>query len=123
MQSVNYIRSQVPGLQASGGNYPVGPIRQSLGSFFSFCFMASIALAFGLGRVVLPADLATIVDQNKSMVVVAGFMCNMIGGAFLQSGAFEVYLDGRLIFSKLESGGIPDPVQLLQLVKMALQSA
>ena len=101
----------------------MGPIKQTLGSIFSMMFMASLALAFGLGKLILPAEIATLVEQNKTGVIVAGFMCNMIGRSLLQSGAFEVYLDGRLIFSKLEAGGVPDPQQLLELVKMVLASA
>jgi selT/selW/selH-like putative selenoprotein len=119
---VNLIRSQLPALQISGGNFPVGQLREALGSIFSFCFMASIALVFGAGKFFLPADIAALVDQNKTFVIFGGFLCNILGGACLQSGAFEVYLDGKLIFSKLETGGIPDPMQLVQLVKRALES-
>ena len=120
---MNYIRQSLPGLQCSGENYPVGAVKQMLGSAFSMFFMISLALAFGLGKFFLTEEIATIVEQNKTGVVVAGFMFNMIGSSLLQSGAFEVYLDGRLIFSKLEAGGVPDPQQLLELVKMSLASA
>ncbi len=120
---MNYINSQIRGLEFSGENYPVGTLRETAGSIFSMCFMGSIALAFGLGRMVLPADMAQKVDEHKSLVVVAGFICNMIGGACLQSGAFEVYIDDRLIFSKLAAGGIPSPEHLLTLVKVALESS
>lgn len=119
---MNYISSQIHGLQVVGDNYPVGSLRETAGSIFSMCFMFSLALGFGLGRMVLPPDVAKLVDDNKALVVMAGFVCNMVGGACLQSGAFEVYVDDRLIFSKLEAGGIPSPQQLLGLVKAALES-
>ncbi|AAZ11202.1 hypothetical protein, conserved [Trypanosoma brucei gambiense DAL972] len=41
------------------------------------------------------------------MVVGAGFMMNMVASSLLQSGAFEVYLNGSLIYSKLETGAVP----------------
>lgn len=82
--------------------------------------MLSIALAFGIGKLILPPDVATAVEQNKTAIVMAGFFCNMVGNALLQSGAFEVYVDNVLVFSKLQSGGVPHHEELYTMVKQLL---
>lgn len=46
--------------------------------------------------------------QNKMMFLIGGYMLiNVIKGSVCSTGAFEVYLDSQMVFSKLNSGRMP----------------
>lgn len=85
--------------------------------------MASVALALGLGKIVLPAHMQAWIEGNRAVVFGAAFVCNMIAGQLRQTGAFELYLDDQLVFSKLQSGGIPPFDHLLSLVTKAIANS
>lgn len=44
------------------------------------------------------------------------FLCNLIEGQLMQSGAFEISLNDVPIWSKLESGRFPQPPELFQII-------
>ena len=56
--------------------------------------------------------------SNRMLVFVALFLFNNIASGMASTGAFEVYLDGQLVHSKLATGGI---VPIDQLVGMLRQ--
>lgn len=98
-----------------GGNYPVAPAKQMLANVCRMSFMASLGLGlFGnqLGAVLPPAVMRLVAD-NKGALMMGGFILNIVGSNLAQSGAFEVTLDGEVIYSKLEAGKVP-PVELLR---------
>lgn len=86
--------------------YPPPPLHAFVGQFLSYGFMVCILLTIGLGNFVLTADMTAWVNNNKTMIVGVGFVCNIIGSQLLQTGAFEIYLDETLVHSKLKSGGL-----------------
>lgn len=45
------------------------------------------------------------------------FLCNIIEGQLIQSGAFEIFLNDVPVWSKLETGRIPQPAELFQIIK------
>ncbi|CAG9771767.1 unnamed protein product [Ceutorhynchus assimilis] len=49
------------------------------------------------------------------------FLCNVIEGQLISSGAFEITLNGVPIWSKLESGRIPQPAELFQIIDSHMQ--
>jgi len=49
------------------------------------------------------------------------FLCNMVETQLISSGAFEVSVNGELVFSKLEMGSVPQPQELLSLIKDKLE--
>jgi selT/selW/selH-like putative selenoprotein len=49
------------------------------------------------------------------------FLCNMVETQLIRSGAFEVSVNGEVVWSKLEMGNPPQPQQLLNLVKEKLE--
>lgn len=53
----------------------------------------------------VPAALASLVD-NKFLLIGVFFIAGQLANKVSSSGAFEVYLDGELIHSKLETGGV-----------------
>ncbi len=48
--------------------------------------------------------------DRQLMVVGALFVCNMLGAQLLASGAFEVYFNDQLVFSKLQEGSLPQNI-------------
>ena len=50
-------------------------------------------------------------NQILTMIVLMGI--NMAANSLLSTGAFEVYYNGSLVFSKLDTGVVPDPNYLL----------
>lgn len=59
----------------------------------------------------------TYIKQNKMMVGGALFVINNIGSNMMNTGAFEVYLNNELIYSKLRSGQPPSAELLFQILK------
>ncbi|XP_060517640.1 thioredoxin reductase-like selenoprotein T homolog CG3887 [Cylas formicarius] len=49
------------------------------------------------------------------------FLSNLIEGQLIQSGAFEISLNNVPIWSKLESGRIPQPAELFQIIDSHMQ--
>lgn len=49
------------------------------------------------------------------------FMSNMLEGQLLSSGAFEISFNNVPIWSKLESGRIPQPAELFQIIDSHMQ--
>mmetsp|Transcript_74158 Transcript_74158/g.86040 ORF Transcript_74158/g.86040 Transcript_74158/m.86040 type:complete len:129 (-) Transcript_74158:289-675(-) len=121
----NYVQGQlamqgrVP-LQLEGGVYPAGPVKEAIGQVFGACFMMSIALAFGLGNILLPANIALLIQENRGTVIMVGFALNMIASSLLQTGAFEVYFDDELVYSKLETGQIPSSSIVVSKIRSLL---
>jgi selT/selW/selH-like putative selenoprotein len=50
----------------------------------------------------------TYLEENKGMAIAGFFMSNTVVSSLVQTGAFEVYLGGELLHSKMESGVLPD---------------
>lgn len=52
------------------------------------------------------------------MFLIGGyFLLNMIQSQVSSTGAFEIYLDNRLIFSKLATGRMPNAQELSKLIR------
>jgi selT/selW/selH-like putative selenoprotein len=70
---------------------------------------------------VVPAEpvmlLVRRLKENQMPVIIALFVCNMIATNLLSTGAFEVMYDGELVFSRLDTGLVPDAHYLLERLK------
>ncbi|VEN61249.1 unnamed protein product [Callosobruchus maculatus] len=49
------------------------------------------------------------------------FLCNILEGQLIQSGAFEITLNDVPVWSKLETGRIPQPAELFQIIDSHMQ--
>lgn len=49
------------------------------------------------------------------------FLSNIIEGQLIQSGAFEISLNDVPVWSKLETGRIPQPAELFQIIDNHMQ--
>mmetsp|Transcript_24999 Transcript_24999/g.77184 ORF Transcript_24999/g.77184 Transcript_24999/m.77184 type:complete len:108 (+) Transcript_24999:606-929(+) len=59
-----------------------------------------------LGIAPVPAWFQTLND-NKMMTFAAVWMANNVAAQMVATGAFEIYLDDTLVFSKLHTGRLP----------------
>ena len=55
--------------------------------------------------------------ENPFSTFIALFVINTIGGSQMSTGAFEVTLDGELIFSKLAMGRVPQAPEILKAIE------
>lgn len=109
-----------PGLQITGANYPAPPLKAAAGQAVSALQMLLVALGLA-GPLVLrlaglerpPEWLARALQP--SALIGAYFVLNMVGTSLTQTGAFEVTLDGQLLYSALQSGGRVPSVQYIAL--------
>lgn len=91
-----------------GENYPIPPVRAMIANVFSTCFMVSLALSlFGGQLSFLPPAVRDFVSERRGALVGAGAVMSLVARSIQQTGAFEIFVDGTLVFSKLESGGAP----------------
>jgi len=93
-----------------------------IGQLFQFAFFGGILVLF-VGGSVLPPVAAAWVTENRGTFMFGVFVCNMLSSSLLQTGAFEVFLDDKLVFSKLQAGGVPHIVNLLQIIRDSLRTA
>ncbi|KAK4472937.1 hypothetical protein MN116_004141 [Schistosoma mekongi] len=62
-------------------------------------------------------NIVSYANQNKvSFCLITFLLGNIIEGQLLSTGAFEIYLDGMPIWSKLYTNRIPQPEELLQII-------
>jgi hypothetical protein len=95
-----------------GADYPPGPLRSALGrvaSVASFAvlgasFVPALAPALGVAPQRLPEPLVWLAE-NKLYGLLGYMACNFIAQRLVATGAYEVSLNGELIYSALENGG------------------
>ena len=104
-----------------GENYPVGYVKETIGSMLWYTFLFAIGASMGLGRLLLPEEQARWIEERRGMVIMCGFIAQMLAGTLTQSGAYEVYVDDVLVFSKLQQGGLPNVQSLATVIKEHLK--
>jgi thioredoxin reductase-like selenoprotein T len=112
-------------LQIVGGNYSPGQAQELIAMVCSWLWLSGLAFAFG-GEFIFgflgmkdPSRLPwwyNYLVTNKGSCLVGLFVLNNIGNAFLSTGAFEVYLDGDLMYSKLGTGRAPSAEDVIHLL-------
>jgi hypothetical protein len=99
-----------------GGDYPISPAKRSFAKYLSYAQIAIIGLLIGASDRMLPP----VVRENKwSLGIFVWFLGNAVSSALTNTGAFEVYLGPKLVWSTLESGNLPSYMELLEAFKKA----
>jgi len=119
---------QYPDLVIKGENYNPGGGRIELSQLLGvlkFIVIGMIIYGFnpwsqmGLGST---PGIVTWAFENKIYAcLMTFFLCNMVETQLISSGAFEVTVNGDKVWSKLESGGAPQPGTLINLVRDKLK--
>ncbi|KAK2556622.1 Thioredoxin reductase-like selenoprotein T1b, partial [Acropora cervicornis] len=124
-----FIHQNFPTVHIQGDNYPPPRPRQMLASFISLLKLAIMAIILLGERLNIwqslnmePPQIYIWATQNKMYAcILIFFTTNMIEGQLISTGAFEVSLNDMPIWSKLESGRLPNPNELFQIVENQLK--
>lgn len=89
----------------------------------SYLWLVGIFLLLGgskiLGFLQLPMpDILKQAENNKMVVFLGLFMINNVANSMLATGAFEVFVDDELIFSKLQMNRFPTAQDIIQGLSM-----
>jgi len=117
------IRQRYPSFIIEGDNYPPPAYRQLIAQGVGLIKIALVAaIAFGQN----PFDIIGMqtpaiyiwAQQNKiSSCLVFFFVCNAIEGQLVSTGAFEIYINGVEIWSKLATGHVLPVDELMHLIE------
>lgn len=118
-QSIEY---NFPTVTVSGSIYPLSPTQNLLSTLFTTAQYALIALMlFGdtifAKLAIVPPPIYYRLKEKKFFVLIAVFMFgNNIKSMITNTGAFEIFFDSELMFSKLASGTMPQVQTVLQMI-------
>jgi len=115
MQVRDFVEAQYPEFHGnvSGGTYPPPFYAEVIASLTGYIWLLGMAFMIG-GSTIFKAigiaepEILNALGNNKMAVFVSLFMINQLGHGLLATGAFEVYIDGDLAFSKLKTGRVPN---------------
>jgi len=128
VQVARTLKAKFPEVEVIGSVYPPGPMKSFIAQICSLVFLLGlvtmIAGKFFGDSLRIPAlsELAQKMNENQMQSIMIIFMANIIGGQMLSTGAFEIYLEEDLVFSKLQTGGLPQLDQLADMVGKMIQS-
>lgn len=108
----NFIENQYPIFQdkITGANYPPPYHAQIIAQITSYIWIAGIALLIGGSQIfsllkIREPEFSLWISNNKAVVFIGLFLLNNIGNSMVTTGAFEIYLNNDLVYSRLGSGG------------------
>jgi len=107
-------------------NYPVDKTRQTIANTLSMMKMAFIAMVLlnydpsSLFGWATPPGVLVWAWENKGYAcMMAFFLGNAVENGLISTGAFEIYLSGDQLWSKLDTGRIPSQHEFLQMITQA----
>jgi selT/selW/selH-like putative selenoprotein len=121
-----HLGTKYPHIRIVGDNYNPGGGRVQMAQLLGMVKMMVIAMImfkfnpwtyFGYEVAGPTPNIVNWALENKIYAcMMTFFLCNMVETQLISSGAFEVSVNGELVWSKLELGNPPQPQQLLTLV-------
>jgi len=121
------LHQKYPQLVIEGDNYPPDPWKWQLANFFSYtklaliiCIIASIN-PFNFTGIETPAVFAWAQENKFYASMMIFFLSNAVETQLVSTGAFEITVDNMPVWSKIESGRIPQPPELFQIVDTHLK--
>ncbi|XP_033340079.1 selenoprotein T [Megalopta genalis] len=115
---VGILRQKYPELQIDGENYnPSANIMLivKLLSLVKILLIVLVVSGFDFGRP-LPSFWQWCMDNRFYSCTTIFFVFNMVEGQLISSGAFEIHFNDVPVWSKLETGRIPQPFELFQII-------
>ncbi|XP_043475140.1 thioredoxin reductase-like selenoprotein T homolog CG3887 [Leptopilina heterotoma] len=124
---VSILRQKYPELQINGDNYKPPGYNMFVAHFLGIAKILVILLILSginifqwIGQ---PAPFVWqwCIDNRLYASILLFFICNAIEGQLISSGAFEIHLNDVPVWSKLETGRIPQPQELFQIIDNHMQ--
>ena len=66
----------------------------------------------------MPSLYHNLVEKKWIILAMVFFIGNMVSQSLLQTGAFEIYVDGGEVFSKLKTGSFPDQESMIRIAQL-----
>lgn len=115
-----YLINKYPQLERSvrGENYPVAYPLQLLATTVGMLQTMSMVFVFFGGRIFTSMGMQEpswfeVMKNNKMAVIGSMMLLNSVVQSSVQSGAFEIYYNGRIVYSKLDTGKMPTIQQII----------
>lgn len=111
-----------------GANYPPSEQSQLIAQLCSYLWIFGIIMLMGGSRIfntfgIPEPSFISFMNKNNVICFVVLFMINSYGTNLLATGAFEVYIDDNLVFSKLQNGRLPNGEDIISIVEQYLRSS
>lgn len=105
-----------------GELYPPPPMAKALAAAGSYLQMSGVAITLGgsiiFDKLGVPEVFPVPLMRANPMAVVLGmFVVNSICSSFLSTGAFEVTIDGELVFSRLQDKTFPTGAVIMRALE------
>lgn len=110
-------------LNITGALHPPSTNAQIIAQITSFAWIGGLALAFGGAQIfkmlgMNEPELYRKVKENQTMFLLSLFILNSVGNSGLSTGAFEIFVDDKLVFSKLATGRTPGPEDIESIMAL-----
>ncbi len=121
----SFVSEHVPELAGNihGGLYPASATAVLLNQLCSYLWFGGLIYVF-LGKMICKMigvpethPLVKLVDDNKTYIVGGLFLLNTFSAQLIATGAFEVYLNDELIYSKLITGRVPTAEDIMSAIE------
>nr|CAG4647405.1 EOG090X0DP2 [Megafenestra aurita]SVE92656.1 EOG090X0DP2 [Megafenestra aurita] len=128
-QYATILQQKYPYLAIEGDNYPPPFLRQKMAHLLGILKILLILLVVSGTNIFQHLGVQTPsvwewTQQNKFYAcLMTFFLCNAIEGQLISTGAFEILLNDVPLWSKLETGRIPQPPELFQMIDNHLNMA
>lgn len=117
------LQQKYPELAITGDNFSPGGYRLQFAQIIGVMKMAiivmvlaSINLFQNVGQPT-PSWWAWMLENKLYACMMTFFLCNAVETQLISTGAFEIQLNDMPLWSKLESGRIPQPGELFQIIE------
>jgi len=117
------LQQKYPELAITGDNFSPGGYRLQFAQIIGVLKMAiivmvlaSINLFQNVGQPT-PSWWAWMLENKLYACMMTFFLCNAVETQLISTGAFEIQLNDMPLWSKLESGRIPQPGELFQIIE------
>ncbi|CAH0556738.1 unnamed protein product [Brassicogethes aeneus] len=126
-QYVQIINQKYPHINIDGGNYDPPGLSLAIAKFIGIAKMLIIVCIIGGVNVFeylnqpRPSWWAWCLENKLYACMMLFFLCNLLEGQLIQSGAFEMTLNDVPVWSKLETGRVPQPSELFQIIDSHMQ--
>lgn len=122
-QYAQVLKSEVPHLEVQGETYPPPRINEMISNTLFWVRMLCIVALFGGPQLLQtmgiqnPPAIYNWAQENKMTAFLVIFlMGSQLENYLLSTGAFEVYLNDKQVWSKLSSGRLPSMVEMRGLI-------
>lgn len=126
-QYAHALNERFPGMTIEGDHYPPPMLRstvaQALGiiKFILIGFIVTGYNPFPTLNVQTPSAFTWAMENKMYSCLMLFFISNAIEGQLISTGAFEILFNDVPIWSKIETGRIPSPPEMFQMIENNLR--